>query len=45
MNCVSESGGVNPSLLALGISNIILFALVVFLGIKLLRSQKKGRTL
>ncbi|XP_039514677.1 uncharacterized protein LOC120469634 [Pimephales promelas] len=36
-----ESGGVNPSLLALGISNIILFALVVFLGIKLLRSQIK----
>ncbi|XP_077084171.1 uncharacterized protein LOC143737099 isoform X2 [Siphateles boraxobius] len=35
------SGDVNPTLLALGISNIIFFALVVFLGIKLSRVQNK----
>ncbi|XP_056115193.1 uncharacterized protein LOC130091374 isoform X4 [Rhinichthys klamathensis goyatoka] len=35
------SGDLNPTLLALGISNIIFFALVVFLGIKLFRGQNK----
>ncbi|XP_056115192.1 uncharacterized protein LOC130091374 isoform X3 [Rhinichthys klamathensis goyatoka] len=35
---------VNPTLLALGISNIIFLALVVFLGIKLCRGQKKVPT-
>ncbi|XDV18780.1 hypothetical protein PO909_024409 [Leuciscus waleckii] len=35
------SGDVNPTLLALGVSNIILFVLVVFLGIKLFRGQNK----
>ncbi|CAM4517116.1 unnamed protein product [Leuciscus chuanchicus] len=35
------SGDVNPTLLALGVSNIIFFVLVVFLGIKLFRGQNK----
>uniref|UniRef100_A0A672QXE0 Uncharacterized LOC107603163 n=1 Tax=Sinocyclocheilus grahami TaxID=75366 RepID=A0A672QXE0_SINGR len=36
-----ESVDVTPTLLALGFSNIIFFALVVFLGIKLYRVQNK----
>ncbi|CAM4517197.1 unnamed protein product [Leuciscus chuanchicus] len=36
------SGDVNPTLLALGVSNIIFFVLVVFLGIKLFRGQNKA---
>ncbi|XDV18790.1 hypothetical protein PO909_024416 [Leuciscus waleckii] len=35
------SGDVNPTLLALGVSNIIFFVLVVFLGIQLFRGQNK----
>ncbi|XP_073692494.1 uncharacterized protein [Garra rufa] len=41
---VKESGYVNPTLLALGILNIIFLALVVFLGIKLCMGQNKGKT-
>uniref|UniRef100_A0A672QXG6 Uncharacterized LOC107603163 n=1 Tax=Sinocyclocheilus grahami TaxID=75366 RepID=A0A672QXG6_SINGR len=36
---LSESVDVTPTLLALGFSNIIFFALVVFLGIKLYRNE------
>ncbi|XP_016151367.1 uncharacterized protein [Sinocyclocheilus grahami] len=39
-----ESVDVTPTLLALGFSNIIFFALVVFLGIKLYRVQNKVPT-
>ncbi|KAK9972273.1 hypothetical protein ABG768_025594 [Culter alburnus] len=39
-----ESGDVKPTLLALGILNFIFLALVVFLGIKLCRTQNKVST-
>ncbi|XP_067308082.1 uncharacterized protein [Pseudorasbora parva] len=38
---IRESGDGNQTLLALGISNIIFLALVVFMGIKLCRGQNK----
>ncbi|XP_050958430.1 uncharacterized protein LOC127159684 [Labeo rohita] len=39
-----ESDNMNPALLALGFSNIIFLALVVFLGLKLCRGQNKVPT-